>query len=49
MLLLFSIMVAEWMDGWMDGWMTCVASPVGIWCQNDVVSTSMRRDHVALT
>ena len=21
--------------------------PVGIWCQNDVVSTSMRRDHVA--
>ena len=24
-------------------------SPVGIWCQNDVVSTSMRRDHVAST
>ena len=23
--------------------------PVGIWCQNDVVSTSMRRDHVAST
>ena len=22
-------------------------SPVGIWCQNDVVSMSMRRDHVA--
>ena len=24
-------------------------SPVGSWCQNDVVSTSMRRDHVAST
>ena len=24
-------------------------SPVGIWCQNDVVSTSMRRNHVAST
>ena len=24
-------------------------SPVSIWCQNDVVSTSMRRHHVALT
>ena len=23
--------------------------PVGIWCQNDVVSTSMRRNHVAST
>ena len=23
--------------------------PAGIWCQNDVVSTSMRRDHVAST
>ena len=23
--------------------------PVGIWCLNDVVSTSMRRDHVAST
>ena len=23
--------------------------PVGIWCQNDVVSMSMRRDHVAST
>ena len=23
--------------------------PVGIWCQNDVVSTSMRRHHVAST
>ena len=25
------------------------SNPVGIWCQNDVVSTSMRRDHVAST
>ena len=24
-------------------------NPVGIWCQNDVVSTSMRRHHVAST
>ena len=24
-------------------------SPVGIWCQNEVVSTSMRRSHVAST
>ena len=24
-------------------------SPAGIWCQNDVVSTSMRRHHVAST
>ena len=23
--------------------------PVGLWCQNDVVSTSMRRHHVAST
>ena len=23
--------------------------PLGIWCQNDVVSTSMRRNHVAST
>ena len=23
--------------------------PVGIWCQNDVVLTSMRRDHVGST
>ena len=26
-----------------------VNCPVGIWCQNDVVSTSMRRHHVAST
>ena len=26
--------------------LTC---PMGIWCQNDVVSTSMRRNHVAST
>ena len=25
------------------------AFPVGIWCQNDVVSTLMRRNHVAST
>ena len=24
-------------------------NPVGIWCQSDVVSTSMRRHHVAST
>ena len=24
-------------------------NPAGIWCQNDVASTSMRRDHVAST
>ena len=33
---------------------SCVATkkrpaPGGIWCQNDVVSTSMRRNHVAST
>ena len=27
----------------------CSYCPVGIWCQNDVVSTSMRRNHVAST
>ena len=27
----------------------CSINPVGIWCQNDVVSTSMRRNHVAST
>ena len=25
------------------------ASPAGIWCENDVVLTSMRRDYVAST
>ena len=27
----------------------CSACPAGIWCQNDVVLTSMRRNHVAST
>ena len=26
-----------------------LSNPVGIWCQNDVISTSMRRNHVAST
>ena len=26
-----------------------IVDPAGIWCQNEVVSTSMRRDHVAST
>ena len=27
----------------------CTSLPLGIWCQNAVVSTSMRRHHVAST
>ena len=35
------------LDG--DGMINYEGIPVGIWCQNDVVSTSVRRHHVTLT
>ena len=38
---------------WVPNLFTCLIEkelpPVGIWCQNDAVSTSMRRNHVATT
>ena len=36
-------------EGGRQTYRKCVVYPADIWCQNDVVSMSMRRDHVAST